>query len=155
MKLSNVGAFPPSSMFAPSQPTFFAHVLDTVRTRLAQPNARTYSKLWTDVLSSIPSSMTLQTILHSFFAHLEPPAPALDASPPVRVRVKREAELMRGVVDGDSAVWDAVVAVALGQDWGEGYARIFACWAAGAKGSVDEAGSDTLRVMFCMALTLR
>ncbi|KAI0262956.1 telomere length regulation protein-domain-containing protein [Gloeopeniophorella convolvens] len=143
-KLANVGAFPASVPTAPSQPSFFAAALPTIRARLAQGDsaATVYSAFWTSLLEALPSSFTLHGILASLFAHISVPEAGLDTSPATRGLVKREAVLLQGIVGsakGDRRdVLDGVLAVVLTRDWSEGHARVFTCWAAGAKaGTVD------------------
>lgn len=133
-KMVNVGAFPPSRTIAPSQPSFFEHTLPTIRSRLH--SSPTYAVLWTKLLAAIPSTMALQTIVSSLFAHLRTPDSTLDTAAGARAAVKREAELLRGLlgeVKRGQSVWSAACAVILNRDWGESHARIIACWAASAK----------------------
>ncbi|TFY50283.1 hypothetical protein EVG20_g11611, partial [Dentipellis fragilis] len=150
-KLVNVGAFPSAPPTAPSQPSFFASTLDTIRGRLAGDDAcvATYSAFWSELLLAMPSIFTLQSILASLFSHLSVPKAELDGSPLVRGAVKREAQLLGRFVGklekGKKDLWDAVTAVILGRNWTQMHARVFVCWAAGAqKGSVDE---DALGVL--------
>ncbi|KAI0318340.1 telomere length regulation protein-domain-containing protein [Amylostereum chailletii] len=144
-KLANVGAFPPSIPTSPSQPSFFHHTLEIIRSRISAKDTQgaLYSVLWSDLLLALPSSFTVQGILTSLFAHLSAPEDALDMTLQTRARVKREAEIL-GAILGDlkgekKALWDSIGAVVLGRDWQEGYARIFVCWVAGTqKETVDE-----------------
>jgi telomere length regulation protein len=131
-KLVNTGLFPASRPFSPSQPSFFYHALDILRERISNggPQAIHYSALWSDLISSIPSTLTVQSVLTSLFGHLEVPALALDGSMRSRALVKREAELVHGLVGEYSS--GNMNAVIIGRDWSEGYARIFTCWVAGA-----------------------
>ena len=144
-KLANVGAFPSAPPTAPSQPSFFHSALPAIRARLRADADRTrYSALWAELFASLPSSLTLQSILTSLFGHVAAPASGLDASSAARGLVKREAGLLRGTVGElakESSLWQSVGAAILSRDWNEGHARIYACWAAGAQtGSVNEGG---------------
>ncbi|KAI0303468.1 telomere length regulation protein-domain-containing protein [Multifurca ochricompacta] len=135
-KLVNVGAFPASKPTSLSQPSFFASTLPTIRSRLSRGDSRTtlYSAFWTTLLESLPSSFTLQSILASLFSHISVPHTPLDASPPLRGLVKREAALLLKIIGDfqDKYALDSTSAVVLARDWAEGHARVYACWVAGA-----------------------
>ncbi|KAH9977269.1 telomere length regulation protein-domain-containing protein [Lactifluus volemus] len=143
-KLVNIGAFPASKLTSPSQPSFFLSTLPTIRRRLLQRGSATesYSGLWSAILESLPSSLTLQHILASFFAHISVPDAPLDVSAPSRGLVKREATLLRGVIGSlgkeKKYLLDNTSAVVLARDWSEYHARVYTCWVAGAStGVVD------------------
>ncbi|KAI0035955.1 telomere length regulation protein-domain-containing protein [Vararia minispora EC-137] len=143
-KLVNVGAFPPSRTLSPSQPTFFGHALDKIRSRLAQPSVNQYSNLWMGLLASCPS-LTVQSILHSLFAHFENPTLALDTSPRGRGHIKQVAQALRDMLGDANGFWDSMTAVIIGRTWDDSHARIFSCWAAGAKGGrVDKQNLEKL-----------
>ncbi|OCH95315.1 telomeric DNA binding protein [Obba rivulosa] len=149
-KLVNIGVFPSSRTNSPSQPSFFRIALSTIRARLAFTDAASYSAFWSEVLSALASTLTLQTILASLFAALTDISPGLDASAHVRALVKREAQLLRGILGrlrkNRGELVDSFTAIALGRDWNEGHARIFACWAAGAE--KDQYDAEALDVLF-------
>ncbi|KAI0048561.1 hypothetical protein FA95DRAFT_1034938 [Auriscalpium vulgare] len=150
-KLVNVGAFPHAPPTSAAQPSFFQSALPAIRTRLNQPGSKTYSAFWSEVLTSIPSSLTLRSVVTSLLGHLSAPDPGIDPSPRARGLVKREALLLIGVagrLDAAKAdMWETLIGIILGRDWTGGYARIFACWAAGAtKGSADVEALSTLLV---------
>jgi telomere length regulation protein len=151
LKLANVGAFPASKPTSPSQPSFFLSPLPTIRRRLSQGSSATasYSSFWSALLESLPSSFTLQNILASLFAHISVPDTPLDISPSSRALVKREAGLLLGIVgslrEDKTYIRDSTSAVLLARDWGEGHARVYACWAAGTTtGVVDVHGEHPL-----------
>jgi telomere length regulation protein len=146
-KLVNNGAFPASKLTSPSQPSFFLSTLPVIRRRLSQGDRATvsYSIFWSTVLESLPSSLTLQNILASLFAHISVPDTPLDVSPPSRGLVKREATLLRGIIGSlgkdKKYLLESASAVVLARDWSEGHARVYACWVAGAStGVVDRQG---------------
>ncbi|KZT11519.1 uncharacterized protein LAESUDRAFT_740990 [Laetiporus sulphureus 93-53] len=134
-KLVNIGIFPPSRPTSPSQPSFFKATLPKLRERVSSDPS--YPAFWRKLLSSLPSSLTLHSIITSLCSALEDIQPPLDPTEPKRALVKREAQLLRDLLGkltkDNSELLDAFSAVALGREWGEGHARIFACWAAGAE----------------------
>ncbi|KAI9456255.1 telomere length regulation protein-domain-containing protein [Lactarius psammicola] len=143
-KLVNVGAFPTSKPTSPSQHSFFLSALPTIRARLSKGGNATalYSAFWATLLESLPSSFTLQSVLTSLFAHISVPEVPLDPSPSSRALVKREANLLLGIIgrltDGKQYVLDSTSTAVLARDWSEGHARVYACWVAGATaGAVD------------------
>lgn len=104
-----------------------------------------YTQVWTELLSELPSSLALNTILTSFVSHLRS-IDDLDTSDRTRATVHSQALLLRGVFgkpDKDRGeLWDAIKAVALGREWSVGHARVFAYWISGAeKGRVDVSGA--------------
>ena len=147
IKLVNIGAFPSSKPTSPSQPSFFLSTLPAIRRHLSQGGTTTasYSVFWSTVLESLPSSLTLQNVLTSLFAHILVPDTPLDFSASSRGLVRREAILLRGIVgswgDNRKYLLDSTSAVVLARDWSEGHARVYSCWVAGAStGVVDYQG---------------
>lgn len=131
-KLVNIGAFPTSIPVSPTQPSFFSATLSSIRDRYHAPS---YGAKWVAILGALPSTMTLQTVLVSLFAHLSP-VQALDAAPSTRALVKREAQLLGAVLgqpSKNSDLTEGIFAAILGRTWSVGHARIFVCWAAGAE----------------------
>jgi telomere length regulation protein len=119
----------------PSQPSFFRSTLPAIRSRLRDKSTgAVYSAFWTESLVSIPSLFTLQTILTSLFGHLSISAAPLECSPRTRGLIKREAELLSGILghhqERASDLWENAAAVILSREWSQVHARIFACWAA-------------------------
>jgi len=149
-KLANVGAFPASRPTSPSQPSFFMSTLPTIKRRLSQGGSATasYSSFWGTFLESLPSSFTLQNILASLFAHISVPDIPLDVSPSSRGLVKLEAGLLLGIVgslrEDKPYIRDNISAVLLARDWGEGHARVYACWVAGARTGVGDVQGEYL-----------
>jgi telomere length regulation protein len=147
-KLANAGAFPASKPTSPSQPSLFMSTLPTIKRRLSQGGSASYSSFWGTLLESLPSSFTLQNILASLFAHISVPDIPLDVSPSSRGLVKREAGLLLGIVgslrEDKSYLRDNTSAVLLARDWGEGHARVYACWVAGARTGVAEVEGEHL-----------
>ncbi|KAI0362718.1 hypothetical protein OH77DRAFT_1442575 [Trametes cingulata] len=155
-KLVNVGVFPTSIPSSPAQPSFFQATLPAIRSRLLQDEDGHYSRLWVTIFASLPSSLTLRSILTSLFSHLAPIPKPLETSPSIRALVAREAVLLRrllGPLKKDSSeLVDCFSAVALGRNWDEGHARILACWVAGAeKESRDREG---LRILLDQVVDL-
>ncbi|KAF9821702.1 hypothetical protein IEO21_00548 [Rhodonia placenta] len=144
-KLVNVGVFPPSHPTSPSEPSFFRATLPAIRARLSVPNA-SYTAMWHKVLTSLPSFSTLQSIVTSLFASLADIPSDFNATPLARSLVKREAQLLKDLLgrpcSENGELLDCVSAVALGREWPEGHARIFACWTAGAE--KDESDAEVL-----------
>lgn len=127
----NLGTFPANVPSVSSQVSFFQSNLPTIRYHLNEP---TYGTFWNEILGSIPSTITLRTILTSLFVHLNE-VEGLENSDLTRAQVKRESLLLRSFLgklttDRDD-LWDAFNAVILNRDWDEGRARIFVCWVAG------------------------
>jgi telomere length regulation protein len=146
-ELAIVGAFPASKPTSPSQASFFLSALPIIRRRLSHESSATalYSSFWAALLEYLPSSFTLQNILASLFAHISVPDLPLDISPLSRGLVKREASLLLGMVgslrEDKKYILDNTSAVILSRNWSEGYARVYACWAAGTTtGIVDVHG---------------
>ncbi|KAI9067051.1 telomeric DNA binding protein [Trametes sanguinea] len=148
-KLVNVGVFPASPPALPGQPSFFQAVLPTIRSRILDDDDDKYSATWRALLASLPSSLTLRSILTSLFSHLTPVPSVLDSSSRSRALVRREAILLQRLLGllsrSQSELVDCFTAVAFGRNWEEGQARIFACWSAGAqKGYRNREGLDIL-----------
>ncbi|KAI8998869.1 telomere length regulation protein-domain-containing protein [Trametes punicea] len=148
-KLVNVGIFPASPPALPAQPSFFQATLPLIRNRMQHDDSEGYSAIWAKLLSLVPSSLTLRSILTSLFSHLTPIPSGLDGSLRTRAVIKREASLVRSLVGAlksdNSELVECFSAVALGRTWEEGHARIFACWAAGGhKGERTREGLDIL-----------
>ncbi|KAI0948359.1 hypothetical protein AcV7_009125 [Taiwanofungus camphoratus] len=149
-KLVNIGVFSSSRPTSVSQPSFFQATLSTIRARIAASDTFAYTTYWRKILTSLPSSLVLQSVLVSLFSSLTDIPLGLDGTALSRSLVKREAQLLRHLVgrlskeEGD--LLDAFSAVALGREWSEGHARIFACWAAGAEThKTDEEALEILR----------
>ncbi|OSX64936.1 hypothetical protein POSPLADRAFT_1044368 [Postia placenta MAD-698-R-SB12] len=144
-KLVNVGVFPPSHPTSPSEPSFFQATIPAIRARLSVPNA-SYAAMWRKLLTSLPSFSTLQSIVTSLLASLADIPSDFNATPLARSFVKREAQLLKDLLgrpcSGNGELLDCFSAVALGREWPEGHARIFACWTAGAE--KDESDAEVL-----------
>ncbi|TCD68925.1 telomere binding protein [Steccherinum ochraceum] len=143
-KLVSVGVFPPSIPSSPAQPSFFQAALPGIRAHVASPR---YTQVWAELLSELPSSLALNTILTSFVSHLRS-IDDLDTSDRTRAVVHSQALLLRGVFGKPGKdrgeLWDAIKAVALGREWSVGHARVFACWISGVeKGRVDVTALET------------
>ncbi|CCM02859.1 uncharacterized protein FIBRA_04971 [Fibroporia radiculosa] len=140
-KLVNIGLFTHSRLASLSQPAFFEVTLPVVRTRLSYPD-ESYAEFWQQIILSLPSYQTRHSIILSLLSSLAEISPSLDTSTSARSLVKREAQLLKGLLgrlDTDNGeVLDAFSAIALGREWSEGRARIFACWAAGAESSTAD-----------------
>lgn len=152
-KLVNVGAFPTSTPTSSSQHSFFLSTLPTIRARLSKGGTagELYSAFWATLLEALPSSLTLQSVLTSLFAHIPVPDNPLDPSPSSRALVKRGATLLVGIVgkltDGKQYLFESVSTAMLARDWTEGHARVYACWIAGATaGAVDKKGKCLVAV---------
>ena len=93
-----------------------------------------YTLLWSDLFSSLSSTLSLNIIMTSFISHLHP-VDALDTSDLTRATILSQALLIRGIFGKPgkdrSEIWDAIQAVTLGREWSVGHARIFACWISG------------------------
>lgn len=129
-KLANIGAFPSVPPSNSLQPSFFAVCLPEIRQHADSPS---YRSLWKQILDGLPSSAVLQSIFVSLFSSIRP-VPSLDTDPSSRNLVKSEAVLLRSVL-GDLSpesrdLWDIVLGVSQARDFGEGRARVLACWAA-------------------------
>ncbi len=127
-----------------------------MRRRLSQGGSATasYSSFWGALLESLPFSFTLQNILASLFAHISVPDIPLDISPSSRGLVKREAGLLLGIVgslrDDKTYIRDSTSAVILSRDWGEGHARMYACWVAGARSGVGDVQGEHFVIVKCL-----
>lgn len=129
-KLVNTGAFPSTAPANSSQPSFFAVCLPEIRRRADVPS---FQSIWKMVLDGLSSSTVLQSMFVSLF-HSVGSVPSLDPSLYVRSLVKSEATLL-GAILGDLSpdnrdLWDVVLAVSQTRDFGEGKARVLACWVA-------------------------
>jgi telomere length regulation protein len=129
-KLVNIGVFPPAASPNSSQPSFFAVGLPRIR---KHASSSSYQTTWRKILDGLPSSAVLQSIFVSLFSSVHY-VPSLDPSLPARSLAKSEATLLRAIL-GDLSpanrdLWDTVLAVSQTRDYGEGRARILACWAA-------------------------
>ncbi|KAI1790782.1 telomere length regulation protein-domain-containing protein [Ganoderma leucocontextum] len=148
-KLVNVGVFPPSVPISPAQPSFFRSTLATIRARLTGTSSQKYSAFWIELLSSLPSSQALRSVLTSLLSCLRVEHTALDPSTQSRALVKQEAQLLISLIGpltrANTELSECISAVALGRTWSEGHARVFACWAAGAqRGDRTREGLDVL-----------
>jgi telomere length regulation protein len=103
--------------------------------RLRSEDYASYSLFFSELLQSIPSALTQQTIVGSLLSSLNR-IMSLDPSSRQRALVKQEAALLHGIVGPlnprSRELWDNVTAVILNRKWDEGYARVFVCWTAGA-----------------------
>jgi telomere length regulation protein len=143
VKLVNVGVFPSSSFLPPSQPSFFRSTLPTIRGRFREDDDR-YSKFWTDILNSLPSTVAQQTLFSSLCYSLAQLPSPLGVTAQDRGIVVQESLLLHaifGPLQPESDAWNSVLGVILTRDWNEGHARIFVCWAAGAaRGTTNSKG---------------
>jgi len=75
----------------------------------------------------------------------------LDISPSSRGLVRREADLLLGIVgtlrEDRAYVRDNTSAALLARDWGEGHARVYACWVAGAMNGERDVQGEHLFIM--------
>lgn len=135
-KLVNIGAFPPSPPTTISQPSFWETNLPHIRQKLfGLPEPEPYCVAWQKLALSIPSSITLRSVLTSLFASLKPTRPSTDPSEEKRIQVKAEAQLLAAVLGGlnedEDQLWETTTSLILSRDWEESYARIFVCWLVG------------------------
>lgn len=141
-KLVNIGIFPPTKQMLSTQASFFQATLTTIRNRIRdQPS---YEAAWAEVIDGLASTLVLQAIMSSLFAHLTSTGD-FDSTPHSRASITREASLIRGLLGRPSKdkreLWDGVSAIVIGRDWDVWHARIFVCWVAGAKkGKIDLKG---------------
>ena len=60
--------------------------------------------------------------------------------------MKREAHLLLGIVgslrEDNPYIRDNTSAVVLAREWGEGHARVYACWVAGARTGVGDVDGE-------------
>ncbi|TFK55205.1 hypothetical protein OE88DRAFT_1732466 [Heliocybe sulcata] len=161
-KLLTLGLFPAVRPSTPSQPSFFARTLPTIRKRLSSAveteEIARYSETWQTLVQSFPTSHNLRAFLASLLGHLDLDRPldtssvsfpGLSTDHSVRSHVKREALLLRQLVgaldekdesekDTDE-LWESLSAVVLGgKVWGAVGERVVVCWVAGA----GEPGQD-------------
>lgn len=141
-KLVNIGAFPSNSSLNPSEPSFFAICLPEVRHHVEYPS---YQTVWKQIFDGLPSSAILQSIFVSLFSSIHS-VPPLDSSLSTRRLVKSEAALLRAVMGGLSPenrdLWDVVLGVSQIRDFGEGRARVLACWVASSATDTDSFGKS-------------
>ncbi|KAI5120573.1 hypothetical protein M0805_002523 [Coniferiporia weirii] len=135
-KMINIGLFPNSSMFAPSQPSFCLVTLPVIRTRLstlAGERQTTYSELWTDLFRSLPPGLFTKALV-SFFSHLADLPGDFGTSSEARGLMKREGRLLSrifGSLEGEEdEKWLSVSTVLLTRSWSVAKARTLVCWAA-------------------------
>ena len=140
-KFVNIGIFPPRPPTSRSQPSFFHSSISPIRSHISKPIDKGYSDLWSSILLGVPA-VALQTILSSlFFSFLDnmQPTSALDDAPSTRVLIKREAEILEGVIGRMApsaereALWEVATGVILNmsKEWTESHARLFVCWTSG------------------------
>ncbi|EKM82953.1 hypothetical protein AGABI1DRAFT_69024 [Agaricus bisporus var. burnettii JB137-S8] len=134
-KLVNIGAFPPSPPTMRSLPSFWYTNLPIIRPKvLGLSRSNSYCDAWQKLILSIPSSLTLQSVLTSLLASLEHVDSPTDPSTEKRVQVKTEAKLLTAVLgrlsEDENQLWEIATSLILNRDWEESYARIFVCWLA-------------------------
>ncbi|KAF5358532.1 hypothetical protein D9756_001830 [Leucocoprinus leucothites] len=139
-KLVNVGAFPQSPPTTESQPSFWKTNLRIIRQHLLSlSEPKPYSHAWRSLILSLPSSLTLRSVLTSLFASLEHIRPATDVSWEKRAQVKSESQILTAVLgslnENEEQLWETATSLILSRDWEESYARIFVCWLAGSNES--------------------
>jgi telomere length regulation protein len=139
-KLVNIGVFPSTSSSNSSQPSFFTVCLPEIRHHVESPS---YQVVWKQIFDGLPSSAVLQSIFISLLSSIRS-VPPLDSSPHIRSIIKSEATLLRALL-GDLSplnrdLWDIVSGVSQIRDFGEGRARVLACWVAFS--AKDGAGSS-------------
>lgn len=104
--------------------------------RLYSQGRIAYASLFSQVLQSVPSAMTQQTIFVSLLATIDVLKSPLDPSTLQRAVIKRNAALLQDIVGRPSSetqeLWENVSAVLLDRPWNESVARVLACWVAGA-----------------------
>lgn len=129
-KLVNIGMFSSTPSQNSSQPPFFIVCLPSIRQRADSPS---YRAVWRKILDGLPSSAVLQSIFVSLFSSVRP-VPSLDPGPLARRLVKSETMLLSAVLGelspSNRELWDVALAVSQSRDFGEGRARVLACWAA-------------------------
>ena len=157
-KLVNTGLFSPIHQPSLLQPSFFASTLPTIRARLSSADSPAYSKFWSDILSSIQSSLVIQSIITSLFVCLPAITSVLSTTHRTRALIKKEAILLKHLIgsysknDGEHS--DIFSAAIVGRHWDEGHARIYACWIAGAeKDNCDEESMSFLNYAIYSILT--
>lgn len=143
-KMINIGLFPSTSTLAPSQTSFFAVTLSTIRTRfetLSGTHLEAYSKLWIDLWDSLPITL-LSTVYTSLFTNLSLIPDSFDTSSECRGLVKREARFVSRLFgfleDEEDERWQSATSVLLTRTWDITIARILVTWAA----ISDENGED-------------
>jgi hypothetical protein len=111
------------------------------------PIHNSYRDLWSSILLGIPT-VALQSVLSSLFSSLldgRQPVLALDDAPSIRALVKREADILEGVIgrmtpslEGDE-LWEVAIGVILNmnKEWTEFHARVFVCWISGSGTHID------------------
>lgn len=135
-KMINIGLFPSNTILAPSQTSFFAVTLSTLRTRfqtLSGSHLETYSKLWSDMWDSLPITL-LSTVYTSLFTNFSHVPNALDTFSECRGLIKREARFVSRLIgfleDEEDEKWQSIVSVLLTRNWDITVARILVTWAA-------------------------
>jgi len=123
-------------MATTSQPSFWQTNLPKIRRRrFALLESQSYHHAWQKLTLSLPSSLSLRSLLTSLFASLEHIRPAMDTSKEKRALVKSEAQLLTGLLgnlnENEEELWEMTTSLILSRDWEESYARIFVCWVAG------------------------
>jgi telomere length regulation protein len=133
-KLVNLGVFPAAPPTSRSQPSFFGATLVTIHRRLRSEGHETYSSFWSNVLKSISSTLTLQTIITSLLSSFPDVSPPLSPDMRQRSQAKQGGTLLRQLIGPlspeNDELWQCFIALALGRDWSEGRARMFVCWVA-------------------------
>ena len=131
-----MGVFPQTTLIPHTQPSFFRATLPVIHERLGSDNG-SYAACWSGVLSSLPSSQSLRSVLTSLLSSLRTLPDPLDRDARARALVLREAQLLQcllGPLSKDNGeLLDCLSAVVLGRNWDISQARVFACWASGAK----------------------
>ncbi|PCH38376.1 hypothetical protein WOLCODRAFT_130856 [Wolfiporia cocos MD-104 SS10] len=154
-KLVNIGIFAPSRPSSPAQPSFFQATLPSIRYRVVTEDTQ-YLSIWRKILFSLSSSLTIHSIVTSLFSHLTDEPFDLDTDTRVRSLVKREAVLLRQLLGtfkvDDGELLDVFSAVALGREWSEKHARIFACWTASAE--TDHTDIEGLEAMLARVVDI-
>ncbi|EAU88142.1 telomeric DNA binding protein [Coprinopsis cinerea okayama7 len=135
-KLVNVGLFPSSPPISRTQPSFFQATLATIRSKVHSEGEKAYFEYWNELLDSLPSSLSLQSILVSLFASLEGIHPPMGNSPVQRGKIREEAILLSkllGIVrPAKQELWEISTSLILSRNWSLAHARIFVCWVSAA-----------------------
>jgi telomere length regulation protein len=147
-KFVNIGIFPPRPPTSRSQPSFFLSSISHVRSRASsKPTNKSYSDLWSSILLTVPT-VALQSVLSSLFSSLlnsMQPSLALDDAHSTRVLIKREAEILEGVIgritpsSDREVLWEFATGIILNmsKEWTESHARLFVCWISGSGTDVN------------------
>jgi len=141
-KFVNIGIFPPRPPTSRSQPSFFLSSMPHVIERAPSKSTnKSYSDLWSSILVTVPT-VALHSILSSLFSSLlnsRQPSLTLDDAPSTRVLIKREAEILEGVIgritpsSEREELWECATGIILNmsKEWTESHARLFVCWISG------------------------